>query len=101
MDGRTSIAQTDLELIEHVAWSSIPAKRRQLLQALRANNKLSSGQVEARLGVSRPTALKYMRELAATGIADLSGPDVHTDAFSVELNAKWTWLRAPLNETGV
>ncbi len=71
-NGRSSVTAEDLDVIRHIAFSSIPCKRRQLLRALLvAGGTLNAAAVEKILGVSRPTALSRMRELAATGIVCL------------------------------
>lgn len=71
-DGRSSVTAEDLTVIRHITFSSIPCERRQLLRALlAARGTLNAAGVEKILGVSRPTAISRMRELAATGIARL------------------------------
>lgn len=64
---RHFLTADDLAIVRHIAFSSIPATRRRLLRCLiEAGGELSSTDVVERLGCSKPTALKWMRELAAT-----------------------------------
>ena len=106
-DGRTAVAGDDLSLIRHIAFSSIPTKRRELLRALLAGGgTLDSSQVEAALDTSRPTALNRIRELGATGIAVYSEGDPKSSTpASITLADEWKWLQdggtPPLKESGV
>lgn len=64
---REYLTVDDVAIVRHIAFSSIPAKRRALLRCLiSAGGSLTSGEVMQRMGCSKPTALKWMRELAAT-----------------------------------
>ncbi len=64
---RHFLTADDLAIVRHIAFSSIPATRRRLLRCLiEAGGVLSSTEAAAMLKCSKPTALKWMRELAAT-----------------------------------
>lgn len=66
---RRCLTPDDLEIVRHIAFSSIPDKRRMLLRCLiSAGGELTSADLVARLNCSKPTALRWMRELAATEI---------------------------------
>jgi len=104
-EDRNTATEDDLEPIRHIAFSSTPPKRRELLRAvIQAGGSLDSGQVEKALGVSRPTAIKRMKELAATkivvftqGVPATSTPDIIT------LAQEWLWLldgSTPLKQIG-
>jgi len=93
-DGRQSVTPNDLLSIRHIALSSIPRKRRELLRALvLAEGSLTSSEAEKALGVSKPTAISRMRELAATGIASLIKGDSKTSTpDKITLADDWKWL---------
>ncbi len=91
-----------MNTIRHICFSSIPRNRRQLLRAvLITGGHLSSKEASRILRVSLPTARRFMRELAATGIVDLqSGAGNIPDR--VKLAEKWQWLigREPIADDG-
>ena len=65
-DGRTEVNQDDLIIIRHVAFSSLPPKRRELLRILLGlGGKADTPQIMTDAGMSRPTALRRMEEFAA------------------------------------
>jgi hypothetical protein len=91
--GNEFVNWLDIEVVRHVAFSSIPANRRRVLQALyNEGPSLSVEQIEGYLGVSRPTARRYMKELAATAIAKLE-PGSGNEGGQISLTEGWTWLR--------
>jgi hypothetical protein len=102
---RSTVNTEDVATIRHVAFSSIPHKRRQLLRALvSAGEPLSAEQVENALGVSRPTARVRMQELAATSIAVFTpGKEDSSTPATLTLADNWHWLREgpPEKESGV
>jgi len=104
-EGRMFATTDDLIPIRHIAFSSIPRKRREVLRALLlAGGSLSSAEVEKALGVSRSTATGRMKELAATGIATFTSGDSNTSTGAkVGLATKWQWLLpddTPLKQNG-
>lgn len=93
-DARTEVTECDVEMIGHVAFSSIPVHRRRVLKSVVAHGgKLYSEQAEKDLKVSRPTARGWMRELAATGIVCWVKSNGNAGE-SVTLEQKWRWLLA-------
>ena len=105
-DRRTTVEAGDLDIIRHVAFSTLPGKRRGLLRALlTGGGDLTSHEVEQALGVSRPTAIARMRELAATQIVISSEGKPSTSTPSkINLADDWRWLlnaTPPLKESGV
>jgi hypothetical protein len=90
--GRSQVESEDLEIIRHIAFSSLPSVRRKVLRAvLIEGGRLESTRAETILGVTRPTVRSWMDELAATGIVSLtkgtnSAPDYLT------LAGAWNWL---------
>jgi hypothetical protein len=94
-DGRREVSPDDLRIIRHVALSSIPPKRRELLNALlAAGGTQDAASVEAALDVSRTTALRRMKELAATGLCTLTlQPSAASTPSAISLASNWGWLR--------
>jgi Fic family protein len=90
--GRNEVTDEDLEIIRHIAFSSIPQNRRLMLRALLLKKgDLSSKDAEQELRVSRPTARNWMKELAATGIAEFF-PGDNNMPDSLTLSKQYSWL---------
>jgi hypothetical protein len=91
---RTTVSADDLLPIRHIAFSSIPRKRRELLRAvLMAGGSLASNEADKALGVSRPTASSRMKELAATKIVDFTPANQQTSSpEKIQLADDWRWL---------
>jgi hypothetical protein len=106
VERRSEVTEDDLGVIRHIAFSTIPMRRRELLRALlAAGGTMNAGQVELALGVSRPTALSRMEELAATGIAKFTPGNSSTSTPAViTLEPEWGWLKdeslAPQSSSG-
>jgi hypothetical protein len=106
VERRTEVTRDDLSVIRHIAFSTIPTRRRELLRALlAAGGTMNTGQVALALGVSRPTALNRMKELAATGICKMPDGNSSTSTPAViTLNPEWEWLKdepsAPQDSSG-
>jgi hypothetical protein len=111
VENRSSVTAEDLDVIRHIAFSSIPLNRRELLQALLgAGGCLTSSQAATALNLSKPTALTRMKELAATGICGYEpGDPSESRPAEITLPGDWRWLiegAAPpggpaLNDVGV
>ncbi len=76
LDGRPQVTEADLPIVIRVGLDTMPTERRHLLRALIERPPifgpwLRSGEVEALLKCSRPTALRIMNELAILGVARL------------------------------
>ena len=93
-DSRSAITADDLTSIRHIAFSSIPRKRRELLRALlMAGGTMTSSEAAKALGISRPTADNRMRELAATKIVVFTpGEQKSSTPAQIELAPDWRWL---------
>lgn len=93
-EGRRQVTGEDVAVIRHIAFSSIPGKRRGLLRALaEQGGTLETKAVMEALGVSTPTALDRMKELAATGLVTYTpGEEQSSTATKIELAASWVWL---------
>jgi|SRR5215469_932841 len=98
ISGREQVLAEDMEIIRHIAFSSLPSNRRQVLRAVLVNHGiLGTKTAEQTLGVSRPTAHAWMKELAATGIVYLTeGKGNNGD--TITLGGKWGWLLPPREE---
>jgi hypothetical protein len=93
--GRSAVSREDMEVMRHVAFSTITYTRREVLRAvLVGGGGLDAAAAEKMLGVSRPTARSRMRELAATGIVRWSGGNGNV-AESITLADEWEWLLDP------
>ncbi len=92
ISGRSEINDEDLEIIRHIAFSSIPQNRRFILRALLVKDGvLTSVDAEKELRISRPTARNWMKELGATGLADYqTGHENQPDR--VTLSKPFSWL---------
>jgi hypothetical protein len=92
VNGRSQVSREDLDIIRHVAFSTITQTRREMLRAvLLVGGVLSATNAERMLGVSRPTARWRMKELAATGIVRWVAGNGNAGE-SIRLADKWAWL---------
>jgi hypothetical protein len=94
-DQRATVTATDdMPLIRHIAFSTIPETRRNLLRALLlSGDSLTSTNAATVLRLTKPTVLGWMKELAATGIVELTDGDSNTSQpASVTLGLDWKWL---------
>lgn len=91
---RHFLTADDLAIIRHIAFSSIPATRRRLLRCLiQAGGELTSADVVEMLGCSKPTALKWMRELAATELCAFRDNETGSNKpDSITLNETFRFL---------
>jgi hypothetical protein len=94
--GRQEVNQEDMEVIRHIAFSTITHTRREVLRAvLVAGGTLNSTRAQNLLGVSRPTTRSRMKELAATGIVSWRGGEGNLGE-SITVAGKWRWLLEPV-----
>lgn len=91
---RNFLTADDLAIVRHIALSSIPATRRRLLRSLiQAGGELTSADVVEMLGCSKPTALKWMRELSATELCGFSDNETGSNKpDSITLNDTFRFL---------
>ncbi len=101
---RSDVTDEDMEQIRHIAFSSLPQGRRKLLRVLLVTGgTLTAPEMESALGVSRPTAHKRMKELAATRIAIFTaGNEKESIPAKITLADEWQWLLkgTPLKQSG-
>jgi hypothetical protein len=94
--GRATVDDYDLAQVGHMALSSGVDGRGRVLRVLLLGRHASAPDVEASARVSRPKALRYMKELVAVGLARFTPGKGNTTA-SVALVAPFTELcTAPL-----
>lgn len=78
LDGRRHVTMADMEVCARIALSTMSKERRPIIRTLldpRARGQLTAGEIEAATGLSRPTVLNRMEEIAALGIADCTEVD--------------------------
>ena len=94
---RLEVTDDDLAIIRHVAFSSVPSRRRDLLRAiLTAGGSMDAAQVQQALNVSRPTTLNRMKELGGTGICKFyPGQSETSEAGRICLTEDFEWLLPP------
>lgn len=91
---RVEVDGSDLDLVGHVAISSIPGHIRPVVKRLRDANSVSSTEAEQLCKVSRPTARKRLRELEVLGLAvRTSGSTATNEPDAVCLTPEFAWLR--------
>lgn len=76
---RRQLAREDIDLVARVALSSMPDARRRVFRELIDAETLGTGAVMETLKVTRPTALKIMRTLAALGAVGIREEKVDGD----------------------
>jgi len=91
---RTKVDGPDLELIEHIAISSVPGHLRPIVRQLRRSPSVDSAFAQALCNVSRPTARNYLKELSLLGIAELTkGSPERNQTDEIRLSDPFRWLR--------
>ena len=96
IEGLSTVTWDHVDAIRHIAFSCIPENRRKILHALlAAGSSLTTPEATKCLRASKPTALDYMRVLAATGIVSLTEGDQKTSTpAEITLAEDWKWLRS-------
>ena len=93
---RKEIDRSDLDLVGHVAVSSIPGHIRPIVRRLREADCVTSTEAEQLCKVSRPTARKRLRELEVLGLAlRTNGSAATNQPDAVSLTPAFSWLRKP------
>jgi hypothetical protein len=91
--GRTEVDSSDIDLVAHVALSSVPGHLRPLVMALIGSNEVDTGLAADICGVSIPTARGYLKQLSLLGIARLKkGSAMGNDSDRIGLAPKYRWL---------
>ncbi|MGA2857323.1 MAG: hypothetical protein ABSE40_10660 [Candidatus Sulfotelmatobacter sp.] len=100
---RKQVNQVDLELIAHVAISSIPGHLRPIVRELRLAEDVDTNCCMMRCCVSDTSARRYMKELELLGIAQLAhGSPKTNEPNRITLAKSFQWLKSnPGNLSGV
>ena len=107
VSGRRYLTCDDLPLIAAVALSSIPDDRRRVVSLMiekhhpdksSPTGEVTSSEVSQCLRVSPPTATKMLRQVASTGLGELSG-GIGSVPLKVSLNGEFSWLLSDEIET--
>jgi hypothetical protein len=103
LEQQPTVTCEGLEFALHLAFSSIPMRRRRTLRALLTNNgQIDTSTLMRTLIISAPTARDMMQELSATGLARFTRVST-AEADTIVLADAWHWLlpKSAENETGV
>ena len=94
--------EDDLSQLKHIAYSSMPEKRRLVFQALvESGGEMNTNEVIEKTKMSRPTALNYMEELSHLGVVSLK-EGAYKEPVMITLNPQFHWLIKPsVKESGV
>ncbi len=94
LEDRTEVGDSDLELVAHVALSSIPGHLRPMIGALSQSGCLTTAQCKDACAVSSPTARNYMAELVLLGLAVQSriGKPATNEPDEISLAPEFQWL---------
>jgi len=93
---RTAVNACDLELVAHVAISSIPGHLRPIVRALMGSAKVNTPTAASLCRVTDPTARSYMKQMSLLGIADLvKGSARSNQPDSLGLSTAYRWLKPP------
>lgn len=90
--GRTQLAIEDLPTVAQVTLSSIPFRRRAVLQLMAEQDgkPVTVSQVEKATNVTRHTAEEIMREMDALGLMEFQSEGAGK-AASLAMNSEWAW----------
>ena len=91
-----NVNHDDLELVGHVAISSIPAYLRPIIHRLREADSVNSTECVDLCKVSKSTARKHLKELELLGIVELAkGSPVTNEPDTATLSEDFRWIRRP------
>jgi hypothetical protein len=91
--GRSRVSRLDVELVAHVALSSIPSHLRPILRAVRRQRFVTSTECEGLSGISRPTARRYLEELAIAGVVSLKrGNESENTPHCATIRKDFSWF---------
>lgn len=95
--GRTAVSDADLELVAHVAVSSIPGPLRPIVRNLLLTTTVCTKCAAALCRVSAPTARNLLKQLSLLGICVLNkGGPITNEPDRVELATEYRWLNPNL-----
>lgn len=91
--GREYMTDEDMPCVVLLSCDSAPGHRAELLHALiEREGRITTGQVEKALKVSKPTALHEMQTMKILGICDDWDPDDLTTEKGIKLKEEFAWF---------
>ena len=95
--GSSTINQSDIDLVAHVAISSIPAHLRPIVRQLMCTKSVNTATAMKVCRVSHPTARSYLKQLSLLGITELTkGSPQDNQADTITLRQSYRWLNPDL-----
>jgi hypothetical protein len=92
--GRKEVDESDINLVAHVAISSVPVQLRSVIKLLRTTDSLTSSEGAKLCKCSPPTIRKRFKELDVLGIVELDkGSSKTNEPNSIKLLDVYSWLR--------
>jgi hypothetical protein len=92
--GRREVNESDINLIAHVAISSVPIQLRSIIKLLRTTDLLTSSEGAKLCKCSPPTIRKRFKELEVLGIVDLTnGVSKTSTPDTIKLLDVYSWLK--------
>jgi hypothetical protein len=96
MHERSDVTEEDIDMVAHIAISSIPGYLRPIVRTIRRNGKITSSECAEVCAVSQPTARKYLLEANLLEIGDLKkGIEAMNTADVLSLSDDFLWLKEP------
>jgi hypothetical protein len=95
---RLEVGEEDIELVSHVAISSIPGYLRPIVRKLRCDGQITSTECARVCSVTQPTARKYVLEACLLGLGDLTKGNEANVPDMLRLSNSFRWLREPRKE---
>lgn len=94
INGRDYVNGFDLSLIQHIALSSCPEGRRKIMRKLLESRESSATTADliSKTGMSKPTVIKYMRELHTVGVCTLDDTTTNENCFQITLASEYQEL---------
>jgi hypothetical protein len=96
---RFEVNEEDIEIVSHVAISSIPGYLRPIVLKLRRDGQITSTECARACSVTQPTARKYLLEASLLGLGELrKGNESQNTPDILRLANAFRWLREPRKE---
>jgi len=93
IQGRKQVEASDVDMVAHIAISSIPGYLRPIIRLFKKTARVDSTTAASVCGVSQPTSRKYLKELSLLGFGTLRKGDVKTNTpDTLTRAAAYSWL---------
>jgi hypothetical protein len=93
LTGRNHITIDDIPILIKVVLSTAPIERVMVFDLLlNHNGELTTSKITDSLNISRPTAIKTMRELEVLGLVDSHEPNFENEPISIGLKNDFEWF---------